>query len=217
MNEQMVRDLNRRYARTVVEVIYKPTKEKFPIFVDSLHFLPEGVILVGNKAGKEMQEKYNDYVFLESPESGVFDFGGTTYVYQHRPERQWRKGICLDNSSIFSPILNIIDRFDCNEVRLNYRPKVYSVKGLKNLFRDTVLRLEEGIKLLSESDNLSVALNKKYFISIYTEANSYVLWRMDKPLCKFYPETFSVTLFEPIYRQEVIDFFNRQGVCYGIK
>lgn len=213
MNEQEVRDLNRQYEHTIVDV--QDNKGLRQVVHVGAIFYHGGVpSIVCANTDKVLPLEH--YQILDSPKSRAFDFDGKAFVYKHRPERQWRKGICRENSLIYSPVISILQEYESNEFRLNLA-ETYSVETLANLFKPVKRTLQEALDLLTESKFVSVCVDSRYHVSVYTEANTFVLWRMGVPLCKLYPQTRQAELFEAMNNQEVSDFFNRQGAYYAIK
>jgi hypothetical protein len=212
MDEQTVRDLNRRYHNTIISVTEISSGKSSVETISSIEMGDSGVAYVSFGAGD--YKKLANYRFEDVPDSCVFDVDGVPFVYQVKPERQWRKGICNDNSHIHSPFTGMFEQF-YGVYDVNYSINPYSKKAITNLFNPSIVSLQEGIRKLTEGQQLAVVTSKKNFISLSQEDDKFILWRMDRPLCLFNPVTKGASCFDRTYLQEVVDFFSRQGEHYN--
>lgn len=216
MDEQTVRDLHRRYAGTVIKITEIATGKSSVEAIHSIELGGDGIAyLVVHANGDRVAKKLINYEFNDTPDSCVFEVDGIPFIYRVRPERQWRKGICHENSSIESPFLEMLQHLQMEgSYFINYQINNYSKKTIAKLYEPTVYKLEEALKQI-EQGKVAAVTTAKNFISVSHKEDSFILWRMNRPLCFFDPNKKEATCFDGNYRQEVMDFFSRQGEYYN--
>ena len=102
------------------------------------------------------------------------------------------------------------------EVRYD-RTEAWSLDVIGSLFNDIKTPFTMALSLLDSGKAISKTITRNNFISLSPKDGTYLLWYMDRVIASFSPSTYSAEVLEPLYYQEVRDFFIRQGVYYGIK
>lgn len=70
-------------------------------------------------------------LLFKYPKSGVFQHGPNAALYRRRPARQWRRGICPDNSTLTSPTRELTGTrigIELNSLISAFKFKTYSVR-----------------------------------------------------------------------------------------
>lgn len=217
MDEQTVRDLNRKYTATVVQIRNRETGASEVVIVNDISLNDSGVaqIRFTKSDGVRDSKKLKNYDLLDAPDSGVFEYKGVVCYYKRRPERQWRRGICPDNSTLDSPLLQMI--YDTGGiVHIDQQFDLFSPDALQDLFYPNPASLRDAISQLDAGTKISATVTQKNFVSVSEMEDKYILWRMNKPLCEFVPSSRTAKCYDGIYNQEVADFFNRQGEYYAL-
>lgn len=194
-NDQALQDFRRRYEGTYVylelhaeqrEVIaYVRAVESSPNKVGWLHLDTEeyGVLQLNlGSEGHTLKFKY--------PPVGVFQNGNWAHVFYRRPQRQYRRGLCQDNSYILS-----------TSRLLGGGSSGFNLKALKNAFEHKTYDALEAVKLLQSSPMKSVALadNLSLVISPFEDKELHVIMHYMQPIAEFKPQKGIVTLHNKIY------------------
>jgi hypothetical protein len=223
MNEQFVRDAIRKYSGSFVMIQQTTDLAEFPVYIREIGSSDNGVaslfasIVTPDNSIENIKFNFKDIRIKPTPKSRVFDANGMTFVYKRKIERQWTRGISNNNSSIYSPITNILELSFKYDVQIDYeRADGWSLRVLKNLFTSQTVSLEEAISILSSGKAISKSVTKQNWISLSPKDNVFLLWWMDRIIASFNPQEQTAEVIEVLYRQEVVDFFRRQGVYYGI-
>lgn len=220
MNEAIVRDLSRAYNGTWVCLFDKKEKFKRSVNIRDIGYDDKmGARIYFTEGSEDRLHKLSDVEILPLPSSRVFDLDGITWVYEHQPRRQWRKGICDENSSFSSPVRRMLHTA-IEKTRYKYAMgvrEVFSSVGLQNLFIPKHSTISSAIEKIRNGEAVSVTITNKNYISSFLEEDQYILWRMNTPLCIFYPEKKTAITFNEMYDQETLDFFMRRNYYYVIE
>lgn len=225
MNEQFVRDSSRRYANSYVAVKCSEFSETVPIYVRDIGFNDSGVPSLYSiclDGGMEVKHEFNfkEVEILPTPKSRVFDARGITFVYKRKTDRQWTRGISGNNSFLYSPIAFMLECLQnkTKKCEVQYdKTDAWSLEVVGSLFNDIKTPFTMALSLLDSGKTISKTITRNNFISLSPKDGTYLLWYMDRVIASFSPSTYSAEVLEPLYYQEVRDFFIRQGVYYGIK
>jgi len=223
MNEQFVRDAARKYSGSFVMIRQTTDSAEFPVYIREIGSSDNGIaslfasVVNSNNSIDSIKLNFKDVIIKPTPKSRVFDANGMTFVYKRKTDRQWTRGISNSNSSIYSPIANILELSFMPNVQIDYeRTDGWSLRVMQNLFTSQMVSLEEAISILSSGKAISKSVTKQNWISLSPKDNVYLLWWMDRIIASFNPQEQTAEVIEVLYRQEVVDFFRRQGVYYGI-
>jgi hypothetical protein len=132
-------------------------------------------------AGHTLQFRY--------PPVGVFQFKENAYVFYRRPMRQYRRGICGDNSLMWNVSRNLtgnVCRWTPQEVRAAFEHETYDITTALTL-------LEKGYKGVALDSNFS--LTQSMF-----ENPDYVLWHWTHPIGRVNSKGKVTQLYENGYK-----------------
>lgn len=222
MDEQFIRDTSRKYSGTVIGVRLDTKDEVIPLSVSDVIPVVNGAVVLGTgiREGKrfEVQTHLKSVEFLSMPKSQVFDYKGITYVFTHKTERQWSRGICNSNSAISSPLDHLFSYAATKEIIPAPRYEgAMSLEVLSHLLTGKPVSLSEALSDLDNGVCISRCVTKHCFVSLSLEDNLYLLWWMGRIIAKFNPQQQTAWVIAPLFKQEVFDFFHRQGHYYGIE
>lgn len=223
MNEQFVRDAIRKYSGSFVMIRQTTDLAEFPVYIREIGSSNNGIaslfasIVTSDNSIENIKFNFKDVIIKSTPKSRVFDANGMTFVYKRKTDRQWTRGISNSNSSITSPITSVLERVCEAEAPVDYEAADgWSLRVMQNLFTSQLVSLEEALSILSSGKAISKSVTKQNWISLSPKDNVYLLWWMDRIIASFNPHEQTAEVIEVLYRQEVVDFFRRQGVYYGI-
>jgi hypothetical protein len=159
---------------------------------------------------------------LPPPESRLFEFKGEVFHYTKSGQRQWKVGYCHNNSNIRSPLeahIRAALRHPLCEKGTQYklvkelaqcgREEMYSSKVLYEIFskRKPLVSLNDAIPLLG-ADKLSALLYETFWITLSPNADDeYFIFSLETMVAKVNDKT--VTILNPKYHQEVLDYLKR--------
>lgn len=129
------------------------------------------------------------------PPVGVFQHGNDVYLFRRRPARQYRRGICPDNSVLWNITRNVVGNrahFDVAEVQSAFDHVTYPV--------------EQALKFLGASKKLGVALPNNYAMTLsMDDSKDYVLWHWDVPVARIAPDGTITSVIEKAYTQTLAE------------
>lgn len=124
------------------------------------------------------------------PPVGVFQYGRDAFVFWRHPVRQYRRGICPDNSRMYNVTRNLVGNYshwDLEEVKAAFDHKIYS--------------LSEAIKLINTNKCRSVALPRNYALSAsITKEPDHILFHWNNPIARVNNEGKITLMIEHSYK-----------------
>lgn len=179
MNDQeVIQDFRRRWENTFLWLYMEKTSEETLVKLTTVEDSREKVAtlhLVSAKYGNftlnfgspdhELRFKY--------PPVGVFQSGMDACLFRRRPIRQYRRGICTDNSTLVNVTRNCVGTL----VRLDFPTIV-------DAFGHHTYSLADACRLLGDGKCRSVALDHNFSVSLSltTTSYDYILWHWDHPV-----------------------------------
>ena len=179
MTPQQLEDERRKYDGTVVTVYHKPSKEYGVLYID--HILTDRdikdatspIIIMGclqTPSGIKMVDEhipYYDVRILPMPKSRMIDTPVGAMYYERKPERQWRRGICKNNSYMFNItklfVANICDIYNVKRID-KLEIFLYGTENMIGLVKDNP-SFEEAVKKLEKGEAVSVAVDREMAVS----------------------------------------------------
>lgn len=187
-NEEALADFRRRYEHTYVWLRMEDKDVETLVHVDRvandenkigvLHLTSEkfGSLTINLGSSEHcLQFRY--------PPVGVFQHGADALVFFRRPARQYRRGICSDNSSLFNVTRQVTGR-----------GTDWSAGEIQSAYDHKVMTLPEGIKALKHPAMRSVALPRNFAItkSMIKSVSDHILFHWMNPVAYLDPETGAV-------------------------
>lgn len=130
------------------------------------------------------------------PERRLFNADKLALEFIRRPLRQYKRGICKENVSIYSPI-----RYLWGQENHPWTPKTIQ----QALYPVYPASAKEAIEKLNNKKCVSIALNDKFMLSlsITREYNGFYLWYCNKCIGTFHKDVFKIE--HKLFTQEVLD------------
>lgn len=198
-NAEALNDFRRRYEGTYVWLSMEELKKETLVLVDRvednsskigvlhLNSSEYGVLTVNfGSSEHSLRFKY--------PPVGVFQHGTQALVFTRKPSRQYRRGLCADNSGMVNVAYSFVGRtvrWTADEVQSAFTHQVYAVW--------------DALKMLGDKKVKSVALADDYSLVKSFEKNSkdHILFAWDRPIARISPEGKLSRLLEKAYEREV--------------
>jgi len=233
----MYEEINRKYSNSHALIYLKNTKEYRVVKFNHIYRSDKGdwyaVVLEVDgddfsiKERKtlafpidEKQYKLSDITIIPPPNKQCFDWLGRTIVFSKFPNRQWHKGLTQNNSSFNDRVLEIVQSVrPPKEYKYRTSPNFrLSLESIFCMFRPNFAgSFTQALADIESHKLLSRTINSEYYVSSFPSLEKpFLLFRYEFPLAYYNPETRLFTLTQELYRQEVLDFCNRQGILYEI-
>jgi hypothetical protein len=153
--------------------------------------------------------------FLPIPKAKLFDVDKSTMFFSRRPERQWRVGLCEENTRFENPVMRLLKAYG----RFYSRPMVTFDspfrKGIENLFLEGEDKtIQQAISKIEIEGRYSTTINDSWFVSVGLEPNTHLLFYLTTPVGVVGGNKIRV-IQEPFY-QEVEDLVRRTGGMYVV-
>lgn len=194
---EIVEDFRRRYEGTYVwiqieekdeeflakicEVVYNGTKIGV-IYLDSEEF-GNLTINMGSK-GHSIKFKY--------PPVGVFQNGYDAFFFRRIPARQYRRGMCNDNSLIENIVSEYINGFEAT----------LSESKIKHAFRHNTYSKLAALKLLGKPLYKSIALKNNFALcrSFLQDGDDHILFHWTNPVARISHEGHLTKVYQWAYK-----------------
>lgn len=197
-NSEVVQDFRRRYEGTWVflkmenkgvETLVKvhEVSESFSkVAVLNLESSEHGMLTINlGSEGHSLRFKY--------PSIGVFQHGRDALTFRRRPTRQYRRGVCPDNSSMGPVTRNFAGNF-----------VAWTTNELKSAFDHNTFTPKEALVGLSTSKMRSVALADNFAISESVfEGEDYVVWNWHYPIARLSKAGKIVHVYENVFEAQL--------------
>lgn len=201
-NAEIVADFRRRWEGTYAWLYMDKLREETMVNIQRVEDNNDKVATItvtSQKYGQLVLNLGSDEHELrfKYPPVGVFQSGKDAYLFRRRPARQYRRGICPDNSLLWNVTRHVVGnraRFTSQEVLDAFVAKTYTN--------------EEALSLLSK-DYKGVALSSNYAITLSLDAEpDYVLWHWDNPVARIDTKTGKISSwYEKSYQQTLAEKF----------
>ena len=203
-NAEVVNDFRRRWENSYAWLFMDKLHEETLVYINRVEDNNDKLATITVTSQKYGQlvlhlgsEEYE--LRFKYPPVGVFQHGTDVYLFRRRPARQYRRGICTDNSVLWNVTRNIVGnraRFDAEEVQSAFNHVTFSEK--------------EALTMLAKGSHKGVALGNNYALTLsMDEAKEHVLWHWDVPVARMNANgeitrvietTYTESLAEGVYR-----------------
>lgn len=195
LNKQMsIEEMAKKYANTFLILQTQYGKEmvvQYFGYEEGYHKLKDefGVLL-------HLQQDTDQQIICKFPERCLFNHNRVAYEFTRLPLRQFKRGICADNTRIYSPVRAL---FDSKSIKWGFK----HIQAA--LTPEYPKCCTEAIENLNAQTHLSIALSPQFMISqpITSEKNKYWLFFSNKLIGYFEKDTFVIK--HKLFKQEVLD------------
>jgi hypothetical protein len=200
-NSEVIQDFRRRYERTYVFLANKKTGSEDLVFIQevaesdskiatiSLEGLDIGVLRLNlGSDGFGLRFKY--------PPVGVFQYGRDACIFRRRPQRQYRRGVCNDNSSLYNTTREICG----NHIN-------FSLKTVTAAYKAATFPVGIALDMLNKKNVRSVALpnNFSLALSMVDEKGDHFLFHGILPVARVSCDGKVTHIYEESYKN-LLDF-----------
>lgn len=203
-----IHDFQRRYQGTIVMVKLPPKEEFVPMLVSAIEYVGDceaSMTMSSNVLGKIRLNMANEYEMkFEFPECGVFQLHKDAIVFRRLPKRQWRKGICSENSAVFPVYHRVVDAkgpaLTTETVSAALEKKCYSA--------------QTGLDLLKQGYR-SVALGNNFALcQSFNGDTGPVIFHWDRVIGTLSKGEKKIQLSEKIFSKEMSNLFPKMEIVY---
>lgn len=140
------------------------------------------------------------------PTPKLINFEKHFFYFCRIPARQYRKAPCNDNCNAYNPISSIVP-YSNGEISLELIEEAFN--PIYPSFYDAIAELQTG-------EVLGRAVNELFAISQHPNSDDkLLLWIETTPVAEIVGKEIEVKV--EIFRQEIVDFINRNSISYYVK
>jgi hypothetical protein len=191
--DMAIQEMSKKYLHTYLSLI---TKDGHKTTVQYLGYENNNHIFMDTLSMKiKLNHETNQILVCDFPERLLFNHKGIALEFIRKPTRQYRRGICKDNVSIYSPVRRLwnLDGFQWT---------IHTIADALNPYYPT--QCSDAIRSLDNNEILSVALSSKFMLSqSITKEQVYYLFYCNIPIGQFKKGVFYI--HHTLFCQEVID------------
>jgi hypothetical protein len=223
MNDLEAREWPRQYNNTIMRVKLEPKGSWQTVLLRAAATVsgPDISCVMVPVAGKEFATLLSKVeIDTTFPKAGYFSYGKGAYFFERAPNRQWRRGMCGDNVWIFCPWAGLVPSMSMSLIQefaipaalqhdLMGRRLQIDVKLADNLYNRTFSTLEEAQEQIRRGKVLAAPIDYNMAVSAAPDRPEFLLWLGAMPVAEV--SKLSIRPFNKLFRQEIVDFFTRQG------
>ena len=188
-------EMNKKYQNTFL--ILKTQKDEKEIIVQYLGY-QDDYHQFKDEFGMRIILKHEteQQVICKFPERCLFNHELVAYEFVRLPTRQYKRGICSDNATIYSPVRHF---FDSKKI-------TWTIKHLKNaLFPWYPTNCQEALETLTSQQRLSIAISPQFMLTqpLTSDKHKYWLFFSNKLIGYFEKDIFYIK--HRLFKQEVLD------------
>lgn len=192
--QEIVADFRRRWEQSFAWLFMDKLSEETLVYINRVEDNNDKLATITVTSQKYGQlvlhlgsEEYE--LRFKYPPVGVFQHGEDVFLFRRRPARQYRRGICTDNSILWNITRNVVGnraRFDAAEVQAAFDHATFSEA--------------QALKMLGNATKRGVALSNNYALTLsMDETKDYVLWHWDVPVARINPKGEVTRVIEGAY------------------
>jgi len=192
--EMAIDEMRKKYENTYLILIKEDGTESIVMykqFYDNFHYFKDEL-----NVDIKLRHETKTRIVCIFPERRLFNTDKMALEFIRRPHRQYKRGICKENASIYSPVRQLWGQE-------NYP---WTPKTLKDALYPTYpSSAKEAIEKLASQQCVSVALNDKFMLTLsFTKGYSGLyLWYCNKCIGTFNKDVFKIE--HKLFIQEVLD------------
>lgn len=203
---QLTTDFKQKYEHTYIRVRFPDTQKKKVFYVDTI---TSGIIsphlILSNPDSGQIQLNYDTEsdIFFDMPPVGYSLYDGKQAIlFKKLSNRQWKRGVCIGNSTLFSPY----NAWFSNPVGIN-------TPCLESAYAGKLVSFQEAVSLIYAKKALSVPFSKTLCLGLSpTLSELPLIWFYDTPIAELHSEGTVVRLHEKHFEQELLDTFQKERV-----
>lgn len=225
----IVRELSRSYVQTYIQIALKSTPEKRDVvwlrqlervsdehddFITSVQFADSSNTIHADS------KKF--LFFFDYPTPRVVNHMNGVVIHQRRPERQWQKGLCTQNSYVFQPLSGYfktlldlgfsIPEAQIHQIKELVRPDLNRQLAL-SIFNSPEFSFAQAQELIQSGQRFAAAFHPEFWLSLSTNANKKLLiWKNSVVIGEFLAP-YEIQA-HPMFYQELLDLVRRKKLPF---
>lgn len=192
--DMAIDEMRKKYENTYLILIKEDGTETLVMykqFHDGFHYFKDELNI-----SIKLRHETKTRIVCAFPERRLFNTDKIALEFIRRPVRQYKRGICKENVSIYSPIRHLWGQENHPWTSKTLQQALYPVYPAS---------AKEAIEKLNNKECVSIALNDKFMVSLsitrgYT---GFYLWYCNKCIGTFQKDVF--TIEHKLFTQEVLD------------
>lgn len=215
MNELYIAQLQKRYQGTHIGVTLLDTNTNGVLYVERVHKTELSGLFHTRTTTDKIIAPIAEVKILPPPKTRAFDTVNNCFVYSHAPERQWRVGLCSDNTILQSPCAEAIRNTNEKLIgQMNSFNEPYG-NGLHYLFFPKKDKsISEACYQIKSAGKYATNVNRLWSVSLGLNPQTHHLYYLTHLIGII--KNGAITLTDKIFRQEVIDLIHRSGDNYDV-
>ena len=196
---EVIGDFRRRYEGTYVWLSMDDCNKETLVHVDKIEDSNTKMATLNLTSQEYGQLSINygsaDHTLkFKYPPVGVFQHGNNACVFMRRPSRQYRRGLCSDNSLMQHTTRNV-----CGG-SMNW-----SIDEVTSAYRHETTSLQNALNLLTKKTIRSVALANEFSLcrSPTLDSKDHLLFHWQQPVARLTKDGTISNLLEKHYEQEI--------------
>jgi hypothetical protein len=192
--DMAIDEMRKKYENTYLILIKEDGTETLVMykqFHDGFHYFKDELNI-----DIKLRHETKTRIVCAFPERRLFNADKLALEFIRRPVRQYKRGICKENVSIYSPIRHL-----WGQENHPWTPKTIQ----QALYPVYPASAKEAIEKLNNKECVSIALNDKFMLSLSITRgyNGFYLWYCNKCIGTFHKEVFKIE--HKLFTQEVLD------------
>lgn len=192
--DMAIDEMRKKYENTYLILIKEDGTETIVMykqFHDGFHYFKDELNI-----DIKLRHETKTRIVCAFPERRLFNTDKLALEFIRRPIRQYKRGICKENVSIYSPIRHL-----WGQENYPWTPKTIQ----QALYPVYPASAKEAIEKLNNKEYVSIALNDKFMLSLSITHGypGFYLWYCNKCIGTFYKDVFKIE--HKLFTQEVLD------------
>lgn len=192
--DMAIDEMRKKYENTYLILIKEDGTETLVMykqFHDGFHYFKDELNI-----DIKLRHETKTRIVCTFPERRLFNADKLALEFIRRPVRQYKRGICKENVSIYSPIRHLWGQDNHPWTPKTIQQALYPVYPAS---------AKEAIEKLNNKECVSIALNDKFMLSLSITRgyNGFYLWYCNKCIGTFQKDVFKIE--HKLFTQEVLD------------
>lgn len=192
--DMAIDEMRKKYENTYLILIKEDGTETIVMykqFHDGFHYFKDEL-----NVDIKLRHETKARIVCAFPERRLFNTNKLALEFIRRPIRQYKRGICKENVSIYSPIRHLWGQDNHPWTPKTIQQALYPVYPAS---------AKEAIEKLNNKECVSIALNDKFMLSLSITHgyNGFYLWYCNKCIGTFQKDVFKIE--HKLFTQEVLD------------
>lgn len=192
--DMAIDEMKKKYENTYLILIKEDGTESVVMY----KYFSEGFHYFKDELNADIKLRHNTQarVVCMFPERRLFNTDKMALEFIRRPHRQYKRGICKENVSIYSPIRHLWGQENYPWTHKTLQHALYPVYPKS---------AQEAIEKLQKKEVVSIALNDKFMLTLSFARgyNGFYLWYCNKCIGTFNKDVFKIE--HKLFTQEVLD------------